>query len=40
MVAPGANVVELGINESPVMIMGFADTDTGIVVYTFDPSVA
>ena len=39
-VAPGASVVELGINVIPVIKMGFADTDTETVLYTFDPSVA
>ena len=39
-VAPGESVVELGINVIPVIKMGFADTDTETVLYTFDPSVA
>jgi hypothetical protein len=40
VVAPGASVAEPGINVIPVIKMGFADTDTETVLYTFDPSVA
>ena len=40
IVAPGTNVVDLGINDKLDMIMGLADTDTEMVLYTFDPSVA
>ncbi len=39
-VAPGTNVVDLGINDKLDMIMGLADTETETVLYTFDPSVA
>lgn len=40
VVAPGTSVAELGINDKPVIKMGFGDTDTEMVLYTFDPSVA
>jgi len=39
-VAPGASVVEPGINVIPAIKIGFGDTDTATVLYTFDPSVA
>ena len=39
VVAPGTNVIELGINDNPVIKMGFADTTTETELYTFDPSV-